>query len=701
MKKDLSSSQTAPTFTCVICSKEKELVTVGICDHRRVCSFCSMKSRLHYNYRKCPICLQNLETIFICDFTDKTPYQTLIKKKDEFYEDEEFDKCKIYYTTIEGKEEALNLRGFNCPINNCHAESFENITSLSKHLNKVHKQFYCQYCLKENKLFLSQMRIYNKSNLEEHIKYGEYDKDTLISPPHPSCPFDDTIFYNDEQLFSHMNSAHFICQLCKDQKNIIFYPELKSLKAHFKDNHYCCHFQECLADVYVVFTKKAELLNHLITKHKVENANERLNELVFEKQNSDNIELQHETGEFNFTQYIKNLKEESENYKNNNNNRFINLNENNFNDEGIEVINKYENSNHKYNNYNNNYNNYNNYYRNNKGNNNRGRGGKYNRRGNTNYYNNSRYNNNVWNNKNNNWNKYNKGNSSLNNEEEEEKNNNSYIQNQNYINEYSNKNDKNYNKKNYYNKEGENKKYKKNIDYSFLFSFYLNIIKEIITNKIKSDNINEKNVRIPKETIFQIIVMIDKFESNDELLELKYLNLFGIDLKIHKILKSIFFSNTPENQQTFKKTLENLELKKLLIIYKYLYICSKKVDNLFYRLDLEQINEDLYEDFCERAKKQVIVMNKFEREKRNRRAFLKAEFNIGNKVLPEDKKMTETNFEKNKKEEKKDKNSIINKNNEIIENEENNNQNIKGKGKKKKGKGQFVDFNIQDYSKNK
>ena len=349
MRKESTSSQNAPTFTCVVCSKDKELVAVGHCDHRRVCSYCSMKSRLHYNYKKCPICLQILDIVFISEFTDKTPFKTLLTKKEEFYEDEEFDKCGIYYTTIEGKEEALQLRGFNCPIKSCHSETFENITSLSEHLNKVHKRFYCPYCLKENKLFLSQMSIYNQNNLDDHIKYGEYDKNVLISPPHPSCPFDGTTFYNDEQLFSHMNSFHFICQLCKDKKNIIFYPELKNLLAHYKDNHYCCPFQECLADVYVVFIKEEELISHLITKHKVQNANERLNKLVFDKKKEEK-ELQHETGEFNFTEYVKDLKKQSENYKNSNKNRFVNLNEQYLNDEGIEVVYRYVDNNRNYNN---------------------------------------------------------------------------------------------------------------------------------------------------------------------------------------------------------------------------------------------------------------------------------------------------------------------------------------------------------------
>jgi hypothetical protein len=411
MRKESTSSQNAPTFTCVVCSKDSELVAVGSCDHRRVCSYCAMKSRLHYDYKKCPICLKILDLIFICEFTDKTPFVNLVKKKDEFYEDEEFDKCQIYYTTIEGKEEALQLRGFNCPLRSCKAETFENMSSLSEHLNKVHKRYYCPYCLKENKLFLSQMSIYNQKNLEDHIKYGEYEKNVVISPPHPSCPFDSTTFFNDEKMFTHMNTFHFICQLCRDKKNIIFYPELKNLLQHYKDNHYCCPFEECLADVYVVFNKEEELLSHLITKHKVENANERLNKLVFDRKNSDPKELQHEIGEFNFMEYINKIKAESEKFKNSNKNRFVRVNQQYLNDEGIEVEyqyadNKYKNNynNNKYNNYGkNNYNN-NNYGYNNKWNKyernknnynyNRGKGGK-NKRGNKrDYYN--KYNNNEY-----------------------------------------------------------------------------------------------------------------------------------------------------------------------------------------------------------------------------------------------------------------------------------------------------------------
>ena len=724
MRKESTSSQNAPTFTCVVCGKENELVSIGSCDHRRVCSYCSMKSRLHYDYKKCPICLKILDEVFICEFTDKTPYESLVKKKDEFYEDEEFDKCHIYFTTIEGKEEALRLRGFNCPIRSCRSEAFENLNGLSEHLNKIHKRFYCPYCLKENKTFLSEMNIYNQKNLEDHIKYGEYNKKVILSPPHPSCPFDSTTFYNDEKMFTHMNSFHFICQLCRDKKNIIFYPELNNLLAHYKDNHYCCPFQECLADVYVVFGKEAELISHLITKHKVENANERLNKLVFERKNSDSKELLHEKGEFNFTEYINNLKTESEKYRNNNKNRFIQINED-YEDGGQD---DYQYKNNKFDNkYNNKYDDYGNYNYNNKryynknnmhgkyeNNNYRGRGGKNNRGNNRNYYN--KHNNNNWHQNNNNYKYYNKQDKNY---EQNDYNNKDYKEIEVELNDdstnniYENKKrEQTYNKGNYHKNYNEkdnyyDKKFKKDIDYSFLFSFYLDIIKNLIKDKIIKENIDEKLVKLPKETIYQIIVMIDKFDSYEKLLELTYLNNFGIDLNIHKELKSIISSGAPENKEKFKKILQDIELKKLLIIYKYLYVCSRKVDNLFYRLDLEQIDDDLYEDFVERKKKEEGNLSKEEKDKRKWQMKLKSELNMGIKLSPEDKKVTEVSFNKKQKNEQKEKEeqkkeeSPKNKpkskidmllNNELDENKESNN---KKKGKKKKGK--YVDFNIKDF----
>ena len=299
-------------------------------------------------------------------------------------------------------------------------------------------------------------------------------------------------------------------------------------------------------------------------------------------------------------------------------------------------------------------------------------------------------------------------------EEEEEKNNNNnneiiyYNKYDNYPNKESENKHKHKNENYHNNKEehhNNNLKLEKDVDYSFLFSFYLNIIKKFIKEKIISEKIKEKLVSLPKETIYQIIVMIDKFESNQKLIELTYLNNFGIDLNIHKQLKSIIQSSSQENETHFKNILKNLELKKLLIIYKYLFICSKKVDNLFYRLDFEQIDEDLYEDFVQRETKEDEKTDKKEKEKRFLQSQLKKELNFGFKLYPEDKKVTEIDSNKNKKSKEKKEESPSSKqkskldmllNDEFDENKESNNKNNnKKKGKKKKGK--YVEFNINDF----
>jgi len=347
-------------------------------------------------------------------------------------------------------------------------------------------------------------------------------------------------------------------------------------------------------------------------------------------------------------------------------------------------------------------------------NNYRGRGGKNNRGNNRNYYN--KHNNNNWHQNNNNYKYYNKQDKNY---EQNDYNNKDYkeieveLNDDNTNNIYENKKqEQTYNKGNYHKNYNEkdnyyDKKFKKDIDYSFLFSFYLDIIKNLIKDKIIKENIDEKLVKLPKETIYQIIVMIDKFDSYEKLIELTYLNNFGIDLNIHKELKSIISSGAPENKEKFKKILQDIELKKLLIIYKYLYVCSRKVDNLFYRLDLEQIDDDLYEDFVERKKKEEGNLSKEEKDKRKWQMKLKSELNMGIKLSPEDKKVTEVSFNKKQKNEQKEKEeqkkeeSPKNKpkskidmllNNELDENKESNN---KKKGKKKKGK--YVDFNIKDF----
>ena len=625
-------SDANPLVNCLICKEDKQFVSIGVCDHHRVCSYCTMKSRLLYSETKCPICNANLEYVYIVDFKEKKPFAELDKEKDSYYEDDEFEKSGIYFTDIEAKEEALQLRGFNCPVSNCKSEAFENLQSLSTHLNKAHKRFYCDCCLKNNKKFLSEMEIYKENVLDEHIRYGEYDKDILVSPPHPQCPFDQERFYNDEVMFNHMNNTHFICQLCKGQKHLVFYSNLSDLQNHYKSNHYCCPYEECLQDIYVAFEKEEELISHLITKHKVTNANDRLAQLMFEKKgkNSSDNKVYHTKGEFDFTEYISGLKEESEKYNKNvvsRRNRYVNKEETRIGEDGIEYIikNEYDN-----------YGGYNKY--DNRGNGRRGRGRGGRGRGDRGRGRGGRYNNN---NEYYNSNKYNEENTQYYGKKgrynNKENNNREYKSYENKGNVYDNRK---YNNKGPSPKKESPKNQKqptRSLDYSFIFNFYLKSIKEYIKNKIIKEKIPDTQINLPKETIYQLIIVIDKMESFQKLLELTFLHNFGIDMEINKELRELTCEGSC-NETSFYKILDKLLIKKVLIIYKYILISSKKVDVLFYKLDLEQINPDLYEDFLERPQKEEIKKDKFSKAKRDRYIQMKSEFNELGKTTQQPKK---------------------------------------------------------------
>ena len=625
-------SDANPLVNCLICKEDKQFVSIGVCDHHRVCSYCTMKSRLLYSETKCPICNANLEYVYIVDFKEKKPFAELDKEKDSYYEDDEFEKSGIYFTDIEAKEEALQLRGFNCPVSNCKSEAFENLQSLSTHLNKAHKRFYCDCCLKNNKKFLSEMEIYKENVLDEHIRYGEYDKDILVSPPHPQCPFDQERFYNDEVMFNHMNNTHFICQLCKGQKHLVFYSNLSDLQNHYKSNHYCCPYEECLQDIYVAFEKEEELISHLITKHKVTNANDRLAQLMFEKKgkNSSDNKVYHTKGEFDFTEYISGLKEESEKYNKNvvsRRNRYVNKEETRIGEDGIEYIikNEYDN-----------YGGYNKY--DNRGNGRRGRGRGGRGRGDRGRGRGGRYNNN---NEYYNSNKYNEENTQYYGKKgrynNKENNNREYKSYENKGNVYDNRK---YNNKGPSPKKESPKNQKqptRSLDYSFIFNFYLKSIKEYIKNKIIKEKIPDTQINLPKETIYQLIIVIDKMESFQKLLELTFLHNFGIDMEINKELRELTCEGSC-NETSFYKILDKLPIKKVLIIYKYILISSKKVDVLFYKLDLEQINPDLYEDFLERPQKEEIKKDKFSKAKRDRYIQMKSEFNELGKTTQQPKK---------------------------------------------------------------
>jgi hypothetical protein len=403
-----------------------------------------------------------------------------------------------------------------------------------------------------------------------------------------------------------MNEQHFICQLCKDKKNIIFYKEIEQLLEHYRSLHHVCPYQECLEDMFVVFDTEEKLNSHLFTKHKCVDAQNRIASFHFDekKVKSSKGNKSCIRDEFNFTEYVNKLKDRVKDYIKNFSNR-KKSEEHNYQEyfDESQRRGRRDNKNKK----NNDYYGYDEEYAESYGN-------EYqNSQYQTGYYDNT-YQNNTRKGKN----KFNQNqdnvyyenqNISYSNRSQDvfdqaiQQNLEIYPPKQSYKEKRgtkgTNKND--YSHNNYYKEKSQYQNSqvyqvqppsKQNntinpikIDYSFIFNSVVKIIKEFITIKIKNENPAEEEFILPQEIIYQLIVIIDKLDQ-DKLLELNSLNNFGIDLDVFKEMKKLLSKATLDGKFTdsFNKQLDKLEIRKLLISYKYLTTAQKKIDGLFYKL---------------------------------------------------------------------------------------------------------------------
>ena len=542
--------------TCVICGEKLSFYSIGKCNHKEICYYCTIKNRAFYDDIKCPLCNTNLSLVLICPISEIKSFEELSKDLSSYYqiEDENTKDLGIYYTDVTAYEAALQLNLYKCPIEYCtKSEAFDTYEELSEHLLHNHQKFYCKVCIKDGKKFLSEQKVYNKNEIKEHNLYGDLDEEI---PPHHFCPFCKDLFYDDEILYKHMNSSHFLCEICqKMSKTILFYSALPNLIEHNKIYHYCCPFKECKDVLYIAFGTKKKLIEHFETKHNQKDNN--LNEHMAEENMPKIIEdptyydKSLKSDEFDFNEYIqkvnkKCIQHRENKFKNENDENYKNQNDNNSpkNDyQSKDYSNKYNRKNKDKNN---------NYIRG------RGRGRGRGIRLRSNY--------NV--------------------DLHEIKQN---------FNKYEENNDSE--------SENEEEEFKQNCLISI--NNFLELIKKYIVSRIKEKKISNKEINLSKEIQYQIIVVIDKMNDIEKILELFNIQIFGLDWdKINKFKEYLKNSQLIKENELFFD-FDSLTIKNVLVLYKYLTIASKKLSHEFYRLEMEQIEEDLYQNFIPELKKEI------------------------------------------------------------------------------------------------
>ncbi|KAL1452733.1 hypothetical protein WDU94_006937 [Cyamophila willieti] len=243
---------------CVVCFKQVRYYSIGSCDHP-VCYECCTRMRVLCQQNECPICRQDMQKVY---FTDNVrPFKTL--------EALEFHLCdKKYKIWFDGSpiQQAFNtLLQHKCPI--CpQTHLFSIFKSLEEHVSREHKQFYCDLCVLNLKIFSKERRCYERSQLSTHRRVG--DQDDKSHKGHPLCEFCDVRYMDSDELYRHLRRDHFFCHFCDADGHHYYFNGYPDLKEHFLKEHFLCQEENCINEQFTsVFRSEIDLKAHQATTH--------------------------------------------------------------------------------------------------------------------------------------------------------------------------------------------------------------------------------------------------------------------------------------------------------------------------------------------------------------------------------------------------------------------------------------------------
>ncbi|KAL2661079.1 hypothetical protein GLYMA_03G222900v4 [Glycine max] len=277
---------------CAVCAEPLEWVAYGPCLHREVCSTCVARLRFICDDRRCCICKTECNLVFVTkalgDYTRMiNDFSTLPLEAREgkvgsywYHEDTNafFDdvdhyrmikamcrlSCNVCDKIEDQPQDAASRR----------RAKFRNIGQLKGHLFHRHKLHMCNLCLEGRKVFICEQKLYTKAQLNQHVISGDSEVDGSESERggfmgHPMCEFCRTPFYGDNELYMHMSTEHYTCHICQRQHpgQYEYYKNYDDLEIHFRQEHFLCEDEACLAKKFVVFQSEAEMKRHNAIEH--------------------------------------------------------------------------------------------------------------------------------------------------------------------------------------------------------------------------------------------------------------------------------------------------------------------------------------------------------------------------------------------------------------------------------------------------
>lgn len=268
---------------CLICFDRIANRVISSCGHNSVCALCALRMRHFLKDKSCPFCKNMNNEVVVLKKTKDTEVLSFDKMKSSgeldslpkdaqtgmFFQSSSdlghYRKIKSLYCIIcDKKGSSRNKSGSKIEKNR-----FQGLAQLREHLQTTHNKWICEICSDHDHLFPHEFRLFDdEKSLQSHIKYGTPASEAGIgSNPHPECKFCRTLFYDEDQLYTHLNREHFHCHICHKKGSQIYYGTYRQLFKHFSSKHYICSERDCLDKKFVVFDSEVELRGHLLNSH--------------------------------------------------------------------------------------------------------------------------------------------------------------------------------------------------------------------------------------------------------------------------------------------------------------------------------------------------------------------------------------------------------------------------------------------------
>ena len=251
-----ASGESTNNNTCVVCYKNVEVYSIGMCEHP-VCYECSTRMRVLCCQNECPICRQDLPKVV---FTREIkPFRHL--RKGNLLD----TRYNIHFDTPDIQSKFYDLLSNRCNV--CKEKPvFNHFNSLKDHMRYQHELHYCNLCVENLKIFSQERRCYTWPDLAQHRRKG--DTDDKSHKGHPLCEFCDQRYMDNDELFRHLRRDHLYCHFCDADGLHQYYSSYDYLRDHFRQEHFLCEEGMCSEEKFTsVFRTDIDFKAHKTSVH--------------------------------------------------------------------------------------------------------------------------------------------------------------------------------------------------------------------------------------------------------------------------------------------------------------------------------------------------------------------------------------------------------------------------------------------------